>query len=143
KIPLLYPKRTSNMLKPWIQLIRPSNVLTAISDVLAGVALASFFLNLALPTGNILLLITLASMLLYTGGIVFNDVFDAKLDATERPERPIPSGKVTRANAAYLAATAFVMGCALAYTVNMTAFILSIAIALMCLLYNGIAKHHF
>src|SRR5690606_35429939 len=63
--------------------------------------------------------------------------------ATERPERPIPSGKVTRANAAYLAATAFVMGCALAYTVNMTAFILSIAIALMCLLYNGIAKHHF
>lgn len=131
------------MLKPWIQLIRPSNVLTAISDVLAGVALACLFLQCALPGQSTLLLITLSSMLLYTGGIVLNDVFDAKLDAVERPERPIPSGRVKRAGAAWLAAIAFLLGCALALMVNISAFTLSLTIVLMCLLYNGLAKHHF
>ncbi len=131
------------MLKPWIQLIRPSNVLTAISDVLAGVALACLFLNVDLPAQSNLLLITLSSMLLYTGGIVLNDVFDAKLDATERPERPIPSGKVKQASAAWLVGIAFLAGCILAYAINTSAFAIAVGITFMCLLYNGIAKHHF
>mgnify|MGYP000880617553 CR=1 FL=1 len=116
------------MLKPWIQLIRPSNVLTAISDVLAGVALACLFLNVDLPAQSNLLLITLSSMLLYTGGIVLNDVFDAKLDATERPERPIPSGKVKQASAAWLVGIAFLAGCILAYAINTSAFAIAVGI---------------
>ena len=131
------------MLKAWIQLIRPSNVLTAISDVLAGVALACLFLQSELPETESLIWITLSSMLLYTGGIVFNDVFDAALDKIERPERPIPSGKVKQSSAAILGTIAFSLGCFLAYQVNMTAFYISLAIVLMCLLYNGKAKHHF
>ncbi|MFD1164639.1 UbiA-like protein EboC [Sphingobacterium daejeonense] len=131
------------MLKAWIQLIRPSNVLTAISDVLAGVALACLFLQSELPETGSLIWITLSSMLLYTGGIVFNDVFDAALDKIERPERPIPSGKVKQSSAAILGTIAFSLGCFLAYQVNMTAFYISLAIVLMCLLYNGKAKHHF
>lgn len=131
------------MLKPWIQLIRPSNVLTAISDVLAGVALACFFLGAEMPTGKTLLLITLSSMLLYMGGVVLNDVFDTKLDAVERPERPIPSGKIKRTNATWLASIAFLLGCTLAYAVNLVTFTLSLAITFMCFLYDGIAKHHF
>lgn len=131
------------MLKAWIQLIRPSNVLTAISDVLAGVALACLFLQSELPETESLIWITLSSMLLYTGGIVFNDVFDAALDKIERPERPIPSGKVKRSSAAILGTIAFSLGCFLAYQVNLTAFYIALAIVLMCLLYNGKAKHHF
>lgn len=131
------------MLKAWIQLIRPSNVLTAISDVLAGVALACLFLQSELPETESLIWITLSSMLLYTGGIVFNDVFDAALDKIERPERPIPSGKVKQSSAAILGTIAFSIGCFLAYQVNLTALYIALAIVLMCLLYNGKAKHHF
>lgn len=131
------------MLKPWIQIIRPSNVLTAISDVLAGVALACLFLQQDLPPVNPLIWITISSMLLYTGGIVFNDVFDAALDKVERPERPIPSGRIKKSAASILGTLAFAIGCFLAYQVNMTAFYVSLAIVLMCLLYNGKAKHHF
>lgn len=131
------------MLKPWIQIIRPSNVLTAISDVLAGVALACLFLQQDLPPNNPLIWITISSMLLYTGGIVFNDVFDAALDKVERPERPIPSGRIKKSAASVLGTLAFAIGCFLAYQVNMTAFYVSLAIVLMCLLYNGKAKHHF
>lgn len=82
-------------------------------------------------------------MLLYTGGIVFNDVFDSELDRIERPERPIPSGKVKKFSAAILGTLAFAVGCLLAFLVNITAFYFSLAIVLMCLLYNGKAKHHF
>lgn len=131
------------MLKPWIQIIRPSNVLTAISDVLAGVALACLFLQQDLPQVNPLIWITISSMLLYTGGIVFNDVFDAALDKVERPERPIPSGRIKKSAASILGTLAFAIGCFLAFQVNMAAFYISLAIVLMCLLYNGQAKHHF
>jgi 4-hydroxybenzoate polyprenyltransferase len=34
--------------------------------------------------------------LAYVGGMFLNDAFDAEIDARERPERPIPSGRVSR-----------------------------------------------
>lgn len=40
-----------------------------------------------------------ASSFLYLAGMVLNDVFDARRDAVERPERPIPSGRISRASA--------------------------------------------
>ena len=35
--------------------------------------------------------------------MVLNDVFDAEVDAREQPDRPIPSGRVSRRAAALLA----------------------------------------
>lgn len=73
-----------------LELMRPPNLVTAAADVLAGAAVADALLD---PR---LLALVLASALLYAGSAVMNDVFDARLDARERPERPIPSGRVTR-----------------------------------------------
>ncbi|MGO1520838.1 MAG: UbiA-like protein EboC [Sphingobacterium sp.] len=129
--------------KAWLELIRPSNVLTAISDVLAGVALACLFLQQELPELSVLAILSVASMLLYTGGIVFNDVFDAKLDLMERPERPIPSGKIKRSSAAILGTSAFILGTFICLYINIHTFYIALAIVAMCLLYNRIAKHHF
>ncbi len=36
-----------------------------------------------------------ASTLLYASGVVLNDVFDLRRDARERPERPLPSRRVS------------------------------------------------
>ena len=130
-------------MKPWIQLIRPSNTLTAISDVLAGVALACLFIQANLPASSSLILISISSMLLYIGGIVFNDVFDAKLDALERPERPIPSGRLTKGAATSVGSIAFILGCLFSFFINYHTFFIAVAIAGMCLLYNRFAKHHF
>lgn len=43
--------------------------------------------------------LSLASALLYTAGMALNDYADADLDAVERPERPIPSGRIDRHSA--------------------------------------------
>jgi hypothetical protein len=48
------------------------------------------------------LLVAIGSACLYCGGMVWNDYFDAEQDRRERPFRPIPSGRVTRREAAGL-----------------------------------------
>src|ERR1041385_8386665 len=79
---------------PYLQLMRPPNLVTANADVLAGFAVAG------LPRFDLLPWLLVATTCLYAGGVVLNDVFDARLDACERPERPIPSGRVAVRSAA-------------------------------------------
>lgn len=78
----------------WLELVRPANVTTALADVLAGFAVAGLA-----PLGSLPWLLG-ATAALYAGGIVLNDYFDRHLDAVERPERPIPSGRIAPGAAA-------------------------------------------
>lgn len=78
-------------LKVLLELGRVSNLPTVWSNVLAGMVLAGGILA-PLPLAVVLL----AASLMYVGGMFLNDGFDAGIDARERPERPIPSGRVSR-----------------------------------------------
>lgn len=75
----------------YLRLGRVSNLPTVWSNVLAGTVLAG-----GAAPGQVLLLAAACS-LLYAGGMYLNDAFDRELDARERPERPIPSGRVSAA----------------------------------------------
>ena len=87
----------------WWQLLRAGNLLTAVSNVLVGFLLVhSEWPSLDSPSLGPLLGLVFASALLYESGIVLNDLFDADQDMQERPERPIPSGRITRRQAAWL-----------------------------------------
>lgn len=77
-------------LKPYLQLIRLPNVFTAAADSLAGWLLVRG--SFAEP-GHWAPLVA-ASACTYAGGIILNDVFDLEVDRVERPNRPLPSGKV-------------------------------------------------
>jgi len=70
---------------------RVSNLPTVWTNTLVGLVLAGG------TAGDIRILpLLLALSLFYLGGMYLNDAFDAALDAVERPERPIPSGRVGR-----------------------------------------------
>lgn len=129
------------MLKALLSLMRPANLVTAIADVLAGMAIAGYFMIPNPPPAAVGWL-SLATVCLYGGGVVFNDVFDAKLDAIERPERAIPSGVVSKGTATGLGAILLILGIALSFLVNPTAGILAIAIAIASLVYDRFGKHH-
>ena len=93
------PPRTTLM--TWLQLMRLPTVFTALADILCGYCVShpkADFTDLmaATPLGWLLL----ASAGLYLSGMVLNDVFDARLDAVERPERAIPSGRISKNAAA-------------------------------------------
>jgi 4-hydroxybenzoate polyprenyltransferase len=55
-----------------------------------------------------------ASVCIYWGGMALNDWADREIDAVERPERPIPSGRVSASTAFGLAAGLTAAGLALA-----------------------------
>ncbi len=76
------------------ELVRLPAALTVPGDTLAGVAAAD-----AGPRGGRRALLPAASVLLYWSGMALNDYADRRLDADERPERPIPSGRVRPAQA--------------------------------------------
>lgn len=128
-------------LKAFLSLTRPANLVTAIADVLAGIAIAGYYIILnpaPAPVGWL----CLATVGLYGGGVVFNDVFDAELDAIERPERPIPSGIVRKRSAALLGAGLLAIGIMASFRVNQTAGWLAIGIAAASLIYDRYGKHH-
>ncbi len=130
-----------------LRLCRPANLPTAAADILAGIAISCFFSGIAsvdyflVDTGTITLLV-FSSVFLYAGGVVLNDVFDAKLDAVERPERPIPSGDVSIKEAAALGAILMLLGCALAVMVSDISGYIAIILAATIYIYDAIAKHH-
>jgi 4-hydroxybenzoate polyprenyltransferase len=84
----------------------------------------------------------LATTGLYGGGVVFNDVFDAKLDAIERPERPIPSGIVSLTAATVFGAVLLGGGIVFAWRWSPLSGVLAAATAAAALVYDGIGKHH-
>jgi len=74
----------------WWQLLRAGNVFTAISNILAGFLLVRGEWQPVLP----LIFLILSSAALYLAGMVLNDVFDLEADRVQRPERPLPSGRI-------------------------------------------------
>src|SRR5688572_23783542 len=112
--------------------MRLANIVTAISDILAGVAIAAFAMQTEwtnLPLAPVVLLV-ISTIGLYGGGVVFNDVFDAELDKIERPERPIPSGLVPRNTAAFFATLLLIFAIVAAGFVHEEFFSISFLLAL-------------
>ncbi|TJZ52555.1 polyprenyltransferase [Sphingobacterium olei] len=121
--------------------MRPANVVTAIADVLAGISISGYLSPLGWSPLPILLL-CISTIGLYSGGIIFNDVFDSELDRVERPERPIPSGVISKVEATVFGILFFGIGMGTAYLLGLASTVLAIAIMLACLVYNRWAKHH-
>lgn len=128
----------------YLQLMRPANCVTAIADILAGVAISGYLAESNLYTIAFfkpILLLCIATVGLYGGGVVFNDVFDAELDAVERPERPIPSGRVSKLKAKILAIFLLSVGCLTALMVSFTSAYIAVLIVASALLYDRWGKH--
>ncbi|PKQ44618.1 UbiA-like protein EboC [Confluentibacter flavum] len=138
-------KKTS-VLKGCLVLMRPPNLPTAAADIITGAAIAGFFATgwVEIPQEIIVdfILLTLASVFLYAGGVVLNDVFDLKIDTEERPERPIPSGVVSLKTAAFLGGSLLFFGIILSFASNLYAGFVALCLAVSILLYDSKAKHH-
>jgi 4-hydroxybenzoate polyprenyltransferase len=95
-------------LRAYAQLVRLPNLPSALADVCLGfLATKSAFIPPRWPGFACLLL---ASGCLYCGGMVWNDYFDVEQDTRERPFRPIPSGRISRRDAARCGAALLAAG---------------------------------
>jgi 4-hydroxybenzoate polyprenyltransferase len=73
-----------------LRLGRVSNLPTVWTNTATGIVLAG-----GAPGSSMALPLLVALSLFYVGGMYLNDAFDARIDAIERPERPIPSGVIS------------------------------------------------
>lgn len=129
------------------RLARPANLPTAAADILAGAAISHYFW----VTDSIkylgdnplkLLLLVFSSVCLYAGGVVFNDVFDAKLDAAERPERAIPSGLISLQQAITWGGILMFTGLILAFTVGVFSGIIALILVAAIFSYDAYSKQN-
>ena len=101
-------------LRDYLQLMRLPNVFTSMADVAMGFL---FVRELTAAADAWLLAVLLASSsLLYIAGVVLNDVFDLELDSRERPDRPLPSGRVSLRSALALGCGLSLAGAVLGWT---------------------------
>ncbi|GFE67836.1 UbiA-like protein EboC [Chroococcus sp. FPU101] len=121
-----------------LQLMRPANIVTAWADILAGYTVS----GAVFAHSTFLVWLLLATTGLYGGGVVFNDVCDAQLDKIERPERPIPSDRISITTVTLLGCLLLGMGVLAAAQVSRLSLILALSIAVLALIYDRFSKHH-
>lgn len=102
----------------YLQLMRIPNVFTALADILMGawfVSAPSTFSELPALRVEVLISLLAASACLYLAGMVLNDVCDREQDENERPDRPIPSGRVSLKAATTVGTELLLFGVAFAW----------------------------
>ncbi len=118
-------------LRAHLDLARVSNSPTVASNVLAGAALGG-----ALTLGTHTALLMVSMVLFYTAGMYLNDVFDYAIDLQERPERPLPSGRLTLGEAILSTALLFAVGLGLLALVSSTALLGGVALLGLIVIYD-------
>jgi 4-hydroxybenzoate polyprenyltransferase len=128
-------------LRAFAELTRPANVVTALSDIMAGLAIVGFVFGRLDYQFYPALFLGLSSMCLYAGGVVFNDIFDHELDRTERPERALPSGRIKRSEAIIGGILLLALGIFQAFWQSRLSGFVAIFITVLALFYDWKGKH--
>lgn len=127
-------------------LLRPPNLVTAMGDTLAGLAFGGMLAGVSNEYSLLFQLdvvwLLLSSVCLYAGGVVLNDRADARLDAVERPERPIPSGAVSERMASWFVAVLFSIALLSALLAGIHSLYVATGTLLWILIYDLRAKSH-
>ncbi|MCH8251784.1 MAG: UbiA family prenyltransferase [Planctomycetes bacterium] len=120
-------------IRAYLDLVRLPNLFTAAADVLAGY----LYVGGDLAGWTTWSRLVGVSVGLYAFGVVLNDVLDIDRDARERPERPIPSGRVSRKSAIGVAMAAAVVAGGMAATLSVGTALISMGIIACVVLYDG------
>lgn len=118
--------------RPYLALARVSNTPTVISNVLAGVVLAT-----ALKLEWLVVALCIAMALFYTAGMYLNDILDLENDRTQAPDRPLPSGAVSPRTAWIITIALFVIGLILVIPAGLPAVAASIALIACIVVYDA------
>jgi geranylgeranylglycerol-phosphate geranylgeranyltransferase len=111
-----------------------------INSFVAGLAAIVAYL---IDTGTVIpesLLLFFIVALITAAGNVINDFFDAEIDAINRPDRPIPSGAVSRGAARGFAVTLFLAGILVSFFTNSLCISIAIFNAFLLIAYAAKLK---
>ena len=127
-----------NRVKEWLKLIRVPGVFTAHADILAGFLIAGGTLNDLFS----LFMLLMASSCMFSAGMALNDFFDFHEDRIKRPERPLPSGKISRGEALGTGIFLLIAGNLFASGAGMVSFGVAFLLSVFIFSYDGRLKRH-
>lgn len=119
---MIFMKNVS--IRDYLVLVRLPNLFTLPSNILVGMAAVSSLAFTLTSFTQFLLLVTI-SVLFYCVGIVLNDLYDFDIDKKERPNRPLPSGKISRRSAIVLVAIFSTLALILSLQVSFSTLVIS------------------
>lgn len=129
--------RPAETFRACAELLRISNLPTVVSNVLVGAALGVSGADIP---WEITASCAVAVLFLYLAGVACNDAVDAEWDAAARPERPIPSGRLSQRQAYAITVTGFMLGLAVFASIGLIAFGIGTVLAAVITLYNLLHK---
>lgn len=115
-----------------MRLIRLPNLFTAISNIWAGSVIA----GLGSPAYYNVVIGSVASAVLYAGGVTLNDYCDRERDKLTKPGRPIPAGSVSAKSTLILAISRLAIGVLLGFFISPYAGIICLSIAICAVIYD-------
>ncbi len=128
-------------IRSYAQLMRLPAIFTVCSNIIAAHLVAVGYWAASGDSATVqpytLLSTLLAGICLYHGGMILNDCFDFKCDQQERPERPLPAGKIKLKTAWLSGWGLLALGTIFASFLAIQTFSIALLLALTILAYNS------
>ena len=115
-------------MNPYLEILRPGNAIMAVIAIFLMAVISGKFTLEALMAGVVVFIVTGA-------GNSINDYFDHKIDAINKPERPIPSGRISLKTALIYSIFLFVMGIVLAFLINLLLGMIALLSSILMIFY--------
>lgn len=115
-------------MNPYLEILRPGNAILAVIAVLLMAVISGVF--------NFYVILACVVAFIITGfGNAINDYYDHKIDAINRPERPIPSGRISLKNAGYYSLSLSLIGVIIAFVIGLVPGIIALISAIFMFYY--------
>jgi len=124
------------LIRAYLQLVRAPAAFSAASNILAA-QLVVGALDVDWHMAGLLLVVSVS---LYSAGMAMNDCYDLGIDSVERPDRPIPSGRVPLRNAYALIILLIIVAMIAGVIAGPRHFFVAMILVLAIWLYNARAK---
>ena len=124
------------IMKPYITLLRPVNfIITALS-----IFVACLLAGGTREQGIFMIFAAFSGAFIGAGGMVINDILDIEIDRINKPERPLPSGAVSRYDALMFFGALIGAGMIMAAYTTKAAFIIAFIAVPLIVLYSKVFK---
>lgn len=115
-------------MKVYLEIIRPGNAIMAVIAVLLIMFISGNFTLNAFLACFVVFIVT-------GGGNAINDYFDHKIDAINKPSRPIPSGRISLKTAGVYSLALFAIGTIIAFIIGLLPGFIALLTSIVLVLY--------
>jgi len=137
---------TDGRVKAWLELMRVSNTPTVVSNALSGCAIGAAGSGASRVAAGYpwraVCIVAPALVLIYVAGMAMNDAVDVETDRKERPNRPIPSGRLSRRAAFSFSLIASVAALGLLTSASLAACLAGAGLVVCAAVYNAVHSLH-